>query len=162
MSPKGRHITTYVVLATTINPNNKNHVGKPTAYKLEPQNSIKPFLNPSSPSGKRSAFIYKQLWLTQYDQEERFPAGNFVNQSDGADGINSYIRQERSIENTDIIAWYTFGLHHQPRPEDFPIQSCVNCGFKLMPSGFFDTNPCLDLPSDTNSSSCHANSKIDD
>jgi hypothetical protein len=25
-----------------------------------------------------------------------------------------------------------------------------------MPAGFFDTNPCLDLPSEENKASCHA------
>ncbi|MBC7976984.1 MAG: hypothetical protein H7138_18565 [Myxococcales bacterium] len=38
------------------------------------------------------------------------------------------------------------GGHHQPRPEDFPVQSCISCGFKLVPSGFFDQNSCMDLP----------------
>jgi hypothetical protein len=44
----------------------------------------------------------------------------------------------------------------QPRPEDFPVQPCVVTGFKLMPNGFFDVNPTLDLPSDRNQKSCHA------
>ena len=140
-----------------INPNKLNHVGSATAYKLEPKSCITPFLNPQSPSGKRSTFINNDLWLSAYDSEERYPAGTFVNHSDGSDGIASYVEQERSIENSDIVAWHVFGLHHQPRPEDFPIQSCVTCGFILMPSGFFDSNPCLDLPSTSNTASCHAN-----
>ncbi|MBR72119.1 MAG: tyramine oxidase [Rhodospirillaceae bacterium] len=141
-----------------INPNKHNHVGKPTAYKLEPKSCITPFINPESPSGKRSSFINNHLWLSAYDPEERFPAGNFVNHSEGCDGISAYVAQERSIDNTDLVAWHIFGLHHQPRTEDFPIQSCVTCGFSLMPAGFFDTNPCLDLPSSYNLASCHANS----
>jgi len=139
-----------------INPNKQNHVGRPTAYKLEPQSCITPFLNPDSPSGKRSAFINNHLWLTPYKPEERFPAGDFMNHSDGSDGVAAYVKQGRSLENTDVVAWHTFGLHHQPRPEDFPVQPCVTCGFKLMPAGFFDTNPCLDLPSEENKASCHA------
>jgi primary-amine oxidase len=139
-----------------VNPNKQNHVGRPTAYKLEPQSCITPFLNPDSPSGKRSAFITNHLWLTPYDPMERFPAGDFVNHSDGSDGVAAYVKQGRSIENTDVVAWHTFGLHHQPRPEDFPVQPCITCGFKLMPAGFFDTNPCLDLPSEENKASCHA------
>ena len=53
-----------------------------------------------------------------------------------------------------------FGLHHMPRPEDFPVQSCISSGFKLMPTGFFDINPCLDLPTDGNTASCPANAAM--
>ena len=138
-----------------INSNKQNHVGQPTAYKLEPQSCITPFLVPESPSGKRSAFINNHLWLTSYNSDERYPAGNFMNHSDGSDGVPAYVEQKRSLENADVVAWHTFGLHHQPRPEDFPVQPCVTCGFKLMPVGFFDINPCLDLPSEENRASCH-------
>jgi primary-amine oxidase len=42
-----------------------------------------------------------------------------------------------------------------PRPEDFPVQPVITCGFKLMPSGFFATNPAIDLPPDINAASRH-------
>ncbi len=139
-----------------VNPNKRNHVGEPTGYKLEPQSCITPFLDPDSPSGKRSAFIANHLWVTAYDPEERYPGGDYMNHSDGTGGVAAFVQKNRPLENVDLVAWHVFGLHHQPRPEDFPVQSCITCGFKLMPSGFFDTNPCLDLPSAENKASCHA------
>jgi primary-amine oxidase len=36
------------------------------------------------------------------------------------------------------------------------VQPCVVCGFKLMPSGFFDQNPVIDLPPSKNDASCLA------
>ena len=27
----------------------------------------------------------------------------------------------RSVENTDVVLWYVFGIHHITRPEDWPI-----------------------------------------
>jgi primary-amine oxidase len=51
------------------------------------------------------------------------------------------------------VVWHAFGLHHLPRPEDHPVQPRVLCGFKLMPVGFFDGNPLIDLPRETNKSS---------
>ena len=139
-----------------INPNKTNHVGKPTGYKLEPQNSLQVFTDPNGPSGQRMGFVRNHLWVTAYDPEERYPAGEFVNHSDGSDGVAVYAEQGRSIDNADLVAWHVFGLHHQPRPEDYPVQPCVTAGFKLMPSGFFDANPTLDLPADRNEASCHA------
>ena len=43
-----------------------------------------------------------------------------------------------------------------PRLEDFPVQPVIRCGFKLMPSGFFDRNPGIDLGPETDESSCKA------
>ena len=139
------------------NPNKTNHVGTPTAYKLEPGNTKRVFCDPNTPSGKRMGWCYNALWVTPYDREERFPTGEYVNGSDGSDGLTKYVQQDRSIDNTDIVAWHTFGLHHPARPEDFPVQNCVNVGFKLMPAGFFNQNPnIVDMPIEKNKASVHA------
>jgi len=133
-----------------------NRMGRPTAYKLEPVHALTPYTHPDSPSGKRMPFIYKSLWVTPYDPKERYPAGHFVHHSDGSDGIGVWTKKRRPTENQDIVAWYTFGLHHPVRPEDFPVQPCVTTGFHLMPAGFFDQNPCLDLPPGANKTSTYA------
>jgi len=73
----------------------------------------------------------------------------------GGDGLPAWTARDRTVENTDIVLWHSFGLHHLPRPEDHPVQPCVVCGFKLLPYGFFDQNPVIDLPRTTNAkSSC--------
>ncbi|MEM7524582.1 MAG: primary-amine oxidase [Pseudomonadota bacterium] len=133
-----------------------NMMGKPTAYKLEPTQSVATFHDPEGPSGKRMGFIFNQLWVTPFDAEERYPAGEFVNGSDGSDGLPVMVAQERPVADTDIVAWHVFGLHHQPRLEDYPVQPCVRTGFKLMPSGFFDRNPNLDIAPDANAASRNA------
>ncbi len=134
----------------------RNHVGKPTAYKLEPVHGIAPFNSPTGPSGKRMPFIYNHLWVTKAHPEERFPAGQFMNHSDGSEGVHAWAARAQPIEGEDIVAWHVFGLHHPVRLEDYPVQPVVTTGFKLMPNGFFDRNPCLDLPVETNKASCNA------
>ncbi len=136
------------------NPQTKNWIGKPTAYKLEPGSPVRSFLDPEGPSGRRARYVQHQLWVTAFDPEERYPAGEFVNQSTGEDGIATWVAKNRPIENTDIVLWHTFGLHHLPRPEDHPVQPCISCSFQLMPSGFFDQNPVIDLPRAKNEASC--------
>lgn len=133
-----------------------NAMGKPTAYKLEPVYSCQIFHDPAGPSGKRMGFTYSDFWVTAFDPEERYPAGEFVNFNDGSEGIAAWVQQERPVAGEDLVAWHTFGLHHIVRLEDFPVQPCVTTGFKLMPNGFFDRNPTLDLPPDTNKASCPA------
>jgi primary-amine oxidase len=136
------------------NPNTSNWVGKPTAYKLEAKSAVHPYTHPDSPSGRRGRFLQHQLWVTPFDENERYPAGEFVNQSTGDDGLPAWTAKDRAIENTDVVLWHSFGVHHLPRPEDHPVQSCVVCGFTLAPSGFFDQNPVIDLPPMKNTASC--------
>lgn len=140
-----------------INPGKLNYAGSPVGYKLEAPNCITPFVRPNSPSGKRAGFVQNHLWVTAYDPEERFPGGQFMNHSTGEGGLPDYAAKDRLIENSDVVLWHVFGLHHPVRVEDFPVQPCVNTGFKLMPAGFFNGNPTIDLPPETNEASCPAN-----
>ncbi|MEM6906340.1 MAG: tyramine oxidase, partial [Pseudomonadota bacterium] len=132
--------------------------GHPTAYKLIPTSPVTPYVAPDSPSGRRGGYTYADLWVTAFDAAQRFPAGEFVNASDGSDGLPSFTAEDRPLVGADLVAWHTFGLHHVPRPEDFPVQPCITCGFKLMPVGFFDDSHLRDLPWEKNVSSCHAKS----
>jgi primary-amine oxidase len=50
------------------------------------------------------------------------------------------------VDDEDIVVWYTFGHHHVPRPEEWPVMPTAHIGFALKPVGFFDRNPALDLP----------------
>ncbi len=139
-----------------INPNKRNHVGRPTGYRLEPSHCVTPFVRPNSPSGRRSAFVQNHLWVTPFAPEERYAGGEYMNHSTGQGDLSELVQQDRPIENTNVVVWHTFGLHHTVRPEDFPVQPCITAGFKLMPSGFFDRNPAIDLAPSVNAASCHA------
>ena len=72
-------------------------------------------------------------------------AGPFTNLHSGAAGLPIYTQQNRNTENTDIVVWHTFGVTHVPRPEDWPVMPVEYTGFTLMPVGFFDRNPALDV-----------------
>lgn len=134
----------------------RNAMGKPTAYKLEAGGAVRSFVRPDSPTGKRMGFTYNHLWVTADDPQQRYPAGEFVNQSDGSDGVAVWAAEPRSIEGVPVVAWPVFGINHMPRLEDYPVQPVVRTGFQLHPAGFFDYNPAMDLPAETNRASCHA------
>ena len=98
-------------------------------------------------------FIRNHVWVTPFAAAERYPAGEYVCNSDGSEGLAEIVKQNRSVENTDLVVWHCFGLHHIVRPEDYPVQPCVSAGFSLMPSGFFSQNPSNDLPRTVNTAS---------
>lgn len=139
-----------------VNPNKKNRAGSPVGYKLHAPHTVTPFVHPESPSGQRMGFTQNHVWVTAFDPEERYPSGEFLNHSDGSGDIRAFVAKNRPIENTDIVLWHVFGLHHPVRIEDFPVQPCVMTGFKLMPFGFFDGNPTINLAPEVNAASSHA------
>ena len=134
-----------------VNPSKLNRFGRPTAYKLVANSMVRTFHHPSTLMAKRAAFMHHHIWATPYKEEERYPAGAYVNQSKGDDGIAVWSEADRSIENTDIVLWHSFGILHLPRPEDFPVQPVVHSGFQLVANGFFDENPTLTIPPATDS-----------
>ena len=139
------------------NPSVVNALGTPVGYKLMPGENILPFADPSASIMQRAGFMTKHLWVTPYAPDEISATGPYPNQHPGGDGLPSYTKGDRNIENTDVVLWYTLGYHHVPRPEDWPIAPVAYCGFSLKPVGFFDTNPVLDVPpSAHHNGACHA------
>lgn len=129
-----------------VNPNVKNRLGQPVGYKIVPGENVLPFAHPSSPILKRAGFMTKHLWVTPYAPDERYSAGDYPNQHPGGEGLPLWTQADRSIANTDLVVWYTFGHHHIPRPEDWPVMPTAYSGFMLKPVSFFDANPALDVP----------------
>ena len=138
------------------NPSVQNALGQSVSYKLMPGENILPFAHPEASIIKRAGFMTKHLWVTPYDRSEISATGPYPNQHPGGAGLPAYTRNNRSVENTDVVLWYTLGYHHVPRPEDWPIAPVAYCGFNLKPVGFFDTNPALDVPpSAGHDAACH-------
>lgn len=129
-----------------INPSNKNSLGAPTGYLLLPGENAVPYAAPTSSVRKRAGFLNAHLWATPYAQDETYAAGFYVNQSKGGEGLPKWTKANRGLENQDLVLWYTLGVTHIPRPEEWPVMTVHKAGFKLLPSGFFTRNPALDVP----------------
>jgi primary-amine oxidase len=129
-----------------VNPTSRNRLGEPVAYKLVPTATPSLLADPTSSIGQRAAFATANLWVTPYDPAERRPAGEHPNQHVGGDGLPRWTAADRSLVDTDVVLWHTFGVTHVPRPEDFPVMPVECTGFHLVPVGFFERNPALDLP----------------
>jgi primary-amine oxidase len=129
-----------------VNDNVPNGLGTPVGYKLIPSAAFPPLIDKSSPAFRRAEVIGHTLWVTPYHPDERWPCGDFPNLSEHDAGLPVWTAADRPIENTDVVLWYVFGLHHIPRPEDWPVMPCDIVSFWLKPFGFFDRNPALDVP----------------
>jgi primary-amine oxidase len=118
------------------NPSVCNQIGGQTAYKLVPDTKIIPFAPLTKAAYlKRAeflkvkyyiffvtflaisvAFVKHQLWVTPYDRNERFPGGDFPNQSKVVDGLPKWTKKNRSLVDQQLVVWHVFGVTHLPRP----------------------------------------------
>jgi primary-amine oxidase len=129
-----------------VNPESRNRLGEPVGYKLIPASTPTLLASPESSVGRRAAFATRNLWVTPNRPDERRAAGDYPNQHGGGDGLPRWTAADRPIADTDVVLWHTFGLTHIPRPEDWPVMPVESTGFVLVPVGFFDRNPALDVP----------------
>jgi primary-amine oxidase len=131
-----------------INSNLSNRLGQHPGYELRPDHSATSLLAPDDIAQRRAAFSAAVLWVTAYDPNELYAAGMYPNERRGGDGLPAYAARHRPVANADVVLWYTMGFHHLPEPEDWPVMSTMWHSVSLVPEGFFDDNPALDLRRD--------------
>jgi primary-amine oxidase len=128
-----------------VNKSSRNGLGTPVAYKLVPGSAPTLLAQPGSSIARRAAFASHNLWVTPFDAGEMRAAGYPVC-APGGDGLPAFTAGDRNVRDTDVVLWHTFGVNHVPRPEDWPVMPVEYVGFSLVPFGFFDRNPTLDVP----------------
>ena len=129
-----------------VNRTKPNRLGTAPGYKLYPTSAIPSLADPSAPFRQRAQVIDHPVWVSRFDEEERWPSGEFCNQSRRDEGLPVWQEADRPLVDTDLVLWHVFGIHHVPRPEDWPVMPVDVFSFELKPVGFFDRNPALDVP----------------
>ena len=126
-----------------VNPSRRNALGEPVGYVIESQGNVEPLLDPAD--YRRAGFIGHNLWVTAFDPDERYAAGDTPNQNPGEPGLPQYVANNQGLVDRDLVVWLTVGFHHVTQAEDWPVLSREKLAFELKPSNFFDLNPALDL-----------------
>lgn len=123
-----------------LNPAVRNELGHFSGYTLLPGFNNQVQLGKDSIIRTRAGFIEHAFWATKYKPDEMFAAGDYPRQRPTSDGLPKW-SDEESIDKEDLVAWYTLGVSHAPRAEEWPVMPAARVGFKLLPDGFFARNP---------------------
>ena len=124
----------------------KNSLGYPTSFEIMPGETGISLLAADDFPQMRGGYSAHNLWITPYEPSERYAAGLYVPGSRGTDGLPTWTKKNRNIMDTDIVAWYTMGFHHVPRPEDWPQMPTMWHDVTLRPFDFYNKSPLMDLP----------------
>ncbi|MFL3646900.1 MAG: hypothetical protein ACJ04O_10660 [Cellvibrionales bacterium] len=127
-----------------VNKNVTNKLGQHKSYQILGHSHLSNLDSEDFPQ-KRAAWSAEQLWVTPHNPEELYPSGKYPNQSDGSEGILQWVAQQRSVENTDLVMWYTMGFHHVTLPEDWPILATMWHTVTLRPAFSYERNPAVDI-----------------
>jgi len=123
----------------------KNALGYPTGYAVSWSSNALPQLSRDDYTLRRAGFARHHLWVTPYDPDELFSAGEYPNQSRGGDGLPAWTAGNRSIDGTDLVLWYTLGFHHLTAAEDWPVLPSHPKSVTLRPFNFFDRSQVINL-----------------
>ncbi|GME94082.1 unnamed protein product [Ambrosiozyma monospora] len=106
---------------------------------------------PESFNNSRAQYATQQMWVTKYHDGELYAAGEFTNQSHNDTGLGVWSKRDEVVRDSDPVVWATLAFTHIPRPEDFPVMPVEIHEIHVVPFGFFDKNPALDIPQSNNS-----------
>jgi primary-amine oxidase len=122
-----------------------NAVGNPVSYEIVYANHGHLLIDRDDFPARRAAFLQSDMWVTPYDEKQRFAGGEYVFASKAAQGLPVWSKAARPVRNKDIVVWLNIGMHHLTRAEDLPVMPMVWHSFKIRPFNFFDRNPAIDL-----------------
>ena len=113
----------------------RNGLGQPGGYKLVPTMCTPTLLaHPDSSVGRRAGFAQHNLWVTPYAARRAARRGRTTRTSTrAATACPAWTAADRSLVDTDVVLWYTFGVTHFVRPEDWPVMPVEYTGFLLSP-----------------------------
>lgn len=130
-----------------INENSINPVTlKPVGYKFEMPAKQMILASKNSYNVKRAHYATKQFWVTKYQDDQLYAAGEFTNQSQTDTGLSKWADGSDNVRNTDTVVWPTLALTHPPVTEQFPVMTSDFMQFLVTPASFFNENPSLDVP----------------
>lgn len=129
------------------NPGTPTALGHLPGFVVLPRDSSVVPPAPTASVRQRAGFVDHHLWVTRHAPGELYASGDHPNQSPDHDvGVVHYSADDQPIIDDDIVLWYTFGVTHAPRVEEWPVMNVQRTGLRLIPDGFFTRNPALDVP----------------
>ncbi|KAH3894235.1 putative amine oxidase [copper-containing] [Dreissena polymorpha] len=121
--------------------------GNHRAYRLINQGMMKQILPEGRNKEPAINWARYQTAVTRHKPEEAHSSSMYsmFDVYDQVVDFQSYIDDDESIVDQDLVVWVTMGVHHIPHKEDLPVTTTPGMGltFVLQPFNYFDEDPSM-------------------
>ncbi|KAJ3185206.1 hypothetical protein HDU85_001254 [Gaertneriomyces sp. JEL0708] len=131
------------------NRDQKNEWGNPRAYRIQTNGPIFSTVAGQSPNLYRNAQWAKYYMAVTKRKETESTSSCSYDQNLPLTPLiefDSFLADQESIEQEDLIVWVSMGNHHLPRAEDVPntVTTVSHSSIVLSPFNYFDADPSAD------------------
>ncbi|XP_072298430.1 retina-specific copper amine oxidase [Eucyclogobius newberryi] len=133
-----------------ISSNQTNRWGHPRSYRLQVYSFAGDHLPESQPEERSMSWARYKVSITKHKDQEQSSSSLYSqnNMWSPAVDFSTFIQDNESIDNEDLVAWVTAGFLHIPHAEDIPNTVTVGNGggVLLRPHNYFNNDPSIDSP----------------
>uniref|UniRef100_A0A8D2JHA4 Amine oxidase n=2 Tax=Varanus komodoensis TaxID=61221 RepID=A0A8D2JHA4_VARKO len=142
--PFGRPLPRYLVL---YNGARRNRWGHPRSYRVQLRSHADRVLPRNHREERGVTWSRYHFAVTQHHENEDTSSSLYIQHDPWDPSVNfeSFLRNDESISDQDLVAWVTVGFLHIPHAEDVPNTATPGnvVGFYLRPFNFFDEDPSV-------------------
>ncbi|XP_033827643.1 primary amine oxidase, liver isozyme-like [Periophthalmus magnuspinnatus] len=149
-----------------ISSNQTNRWGHSRSYRLQVYSFAGDHLPESQPEERAMSWARYKVSITKHKDQEQTSSSLYSQNNIWSPAVDfsTFIQDNESIHNQDLVAWVTAGFLHIPHAEDIPNTVTVGNGggVLLRPHNYFDNDPSIDSPDSVylapgTESSCESN-----
>uniref|UniRef100_A0A8C3CJ48 Amine oxidase n=1 Tax=Cairina moschata TaxID=8855 RepID=A0A8C3CJ48_CAIMO len=142
--PLGQALPRYLLFS---NPRQHNRWGHARSYRIQHSSHAGRVLPRGWREERGISWGRYHLAVTRHHENEAVSSSLYTQNDPWEPLVNfeSFIRDDESIEDQDLVAWVTVGFLHVPHAEDVPNTATPGnaVGFFLRPFNFFDEDPSV-------------------
>uniref|UniRef100_A0A493TSE3 Amine oxidase n=1 Tax=Anas platyrhynchos platyrhynchos TaxID=8840 RepID=A0A493TSE3_ANAPP len=142
--PLGQALPRYLLFS---NPRQQNRWGHARSYRIQHSSHAGRVLPRGWREERGISWGRYHLAVTRHHENEAVSSSLYTQNDPWEPLVNfeSFIRDDESIEDQDLVAWVTVGFLHIPHAEDVPNTATPGnaVGFFLRPFNFFDEDPSV-------------------
>ncbi|XP_069138607.1 putative amine oxidase [copper-containing] [Argopecten irradians] len=125
----------------------KTTYNDPRAYRLQIDGGLTHLLSRGMGNEPSISWARHQMAVTRRKDDEGQSSSIYAtwDRKEPIVNFQSFLDDNESIVDTDLVAWITLGLHHLPQMEDIPLISSIGKrpSFFLTPFNFHDSDPSM-------------------
>lgn len=125
----------------------KSNYNAPRSYQIVPDGGVSHLISDGGGNEPSVPWIRHQMAVSKHNDNEMSSSSIYAmwDAKEPVVNFQSYLDDNESIVDQDLVVWITLGSYHIPHLEDFPLKSTTGkqMSFIVQPFNYFDENPSM-------------------